>query len=63
MRQNTELNPERPVDAVLCDLGLSSFEDWESIIDNLVDVLKPDGKFVIMGWLIEKPSLRGKFIK
>jgi ubiquinone/menaquinone biosynthesis C-methylase UbiE len=63
MRQNIELNPEQKVDAVLCDLGLSGFEDWRSIIDNLLDVLKPDGKFVVMDWLIEEPSLRGEFIK
>ena len=63
MRQNTEVNPEQSVDAVLCDLGLSGFEDWRSVVDNLLDVLKPEGKFVVMDWLIEKPSLRGEFVK
>lgn len=63
MRQNTEVLPKQPVDAVLCDLGLSGFEDWRGVVDNLLDILKPEGKFVVMDWLIEKPSLRGEFIK
>jgi len=56
-------NPSQPVDAVICDLGLSGFEDWRGVVDNLLDVLKPEGKFVVMDWLIEEPSLRGEFIK
>lgn len=63
IRQNIEVNSEQPMDAVLCDLGLSGFEDWRGVVDNLLDVLKPEGKFVVMDWLIEKPSLRGEFVK
>jgi len=51
------------IDAVLCDLGLSGFPNWEQVIDNLVDILAPNGKIVIMDWYMEKPSLRGEFIK
>lgn len=50
-------------DSVFCDLGLSGFPDWQNIIDNMISLLKPFGKIVIMDWYIEKPSLRGKFIK
>ncbi len=50
-------------DSILCDLGLSGFPEWESIIDNLISLLKPNGKIVIMDWYIDKPSLRGSFIK
>ncbi len=50
-------------DSILCDLGLSGFPEWEKIIDNLIDMLKPNGKLVIMDWYIKKPSLRGQFIK
>ena len=50
-------------DSVLCDLGLSGFPEWQKIIDNLISILKPDGKLVIMDWFIEKSSLRGEFIK
>ena len=50
-------------DSILCDLGLSGFPKWELIIDNLISLLKPDGKLVIMDWHIEKRTLRGEFIK
>lgn len=55
--QNTE------VDAILCDLGLSGFPDWKEVIDNMLDMLKPNGRMVIMDWYIPKPTLRGKLIK
>jgi ubiquinone/menaquinone biosynthesis C-methylase UbiE len=51
------------VDAVICDLGLSGFPEWENIIDNMLSILKPDGIMVIMDWYIPKPTLRGEFVK
>ncbi|MEO8270507.1 MAG: methyltransferase domain-containing protein [Aureliella sp.] len=56
---------DRPVqaDAVLCDLGLSGFPEWENTIDNLLSILKPNGRFVIMDWYIPKWTLRGAFMK
>lgn len=53
---------ELKIDAVLCDLGLSGFPQWKQVIDNLITILEPNGKIVIMDWYIAKPSLRGKFI-
>lgn len=50
-------------DSIFCDLGLSGFPEWERIIDNLISLLKPNGKIVIMDWYIAKPSLRGSFIR
>jgi ubiquinone/menaquinone biosynthesis C-methylase UbiE len=50
------------IDAILCDLGLSGFPDWEQVIDNMLDLLKPNGRLVIMDWYIPKPTLRGAFI-
>ncbi|MGK0387798.1 MAG: ubiquinone/menaquinone biosynthesis C-methylase UbiE [Maribacter sp.] len=50
-------------DSILCDLGLSGFPHWEIIIDNLISLLKPGGKIVIIDWHIEKSSLRARFIK
>jgi len=50
-------------DAILCDLGLSGFPDWQNIIDNLLSTLKPGGRFVIMDWYINKLGLRAEFIK
>ncbi len=54
---------EIKIDAILCDLGLSGFPKWEEVIDNLLGILSPNGKIVIMDWYIEKTSLRGQFIK
>lgn len=51
------------VDAIFVDLGLSGFPNWQTVIDNLLDILKPFGTIVIMDWYISKPSLRGRFIK
>ena len=51
------------IDAILCDLGLSGFPDWEQIIDNMLGLLEPNGRLVIMDWYIPKPTLRGAFIR
>ncbi len=50
------------VDAVLCDLGLSGFPEWEKVIDNMLSLLKPEGRIVIMDWYIPKPTIRGAFV-
>ena len=49
--------------AVLCDLGLSGFPEWQSIIDNLLSLLRPGGTIAVMDWYIDKPGLRAEFIK
>lgn len=59
----TQFGESVQFDAVLCDLGLSGFPDWQRIIDNLLSVLRPGGKIVVMDWYIEKPGLRAEFIK
>ena len=51
------------VDAIFCDLGLSGFPEWKKVIDNMLSILSPNGRLVIMDWYISKPTLRGKFIK
>lgn len=58
-----KLEPELKFDSIFCDLGLSGFPNWEKVIDNLITLLKPNGKIVIMDWYIDKPSFRGAFIK
>ena len=50
-------------DAIFCDLGLSGFPHWEKIIDVLLSMLSKNGRIAIMDWYIEKPSLRGNFVK
>jgi len=49
--------------AILCDLGLSGFPDWKKVIDNLYELLAPQGRLVIMDWYLPTPTLRGKLIK
>lgn len=56
-------NPDGQIDAILCDLGLSGFNDWEQIIENLLSILKPEGKLVVMDWELKEPSFRGELIK
>ena len=51
------------VDAVFCDLGLSGLPEWEYIVDNMISILKPKGRIVILDWFIEEPGLRGDFVK
>ncbi len=58
-----EVNDFQGFDAILCDLGLSGFPHWRSVIDKLVSMLSLNGRIVIMDWYIEKPSLRGRFVK
>lgn len=50
-------------DAILCDLGLSGFPQWRQVIDNLISMLSPGGRIVIMDWYIEERSLRGDFVR
>lgn len=61
LQKNTSVQTK--VDAILCDLGLSGFPKWEMVIDNMLELLKPNGLLVIMDWYVPKPTLRGKFIK
>lgn len=51
------------LDAVLCDLGLSGFPAWREVIDQLLAMLKPGGRIVIMDWYLEEVTLRGRLIK
>lgn len=59
----TNLPTSVKVDAVLCDLGLSGFPQWKMIIDNLLELLKPNGLLIIMDWYLPEPTLQGDFIK
>lgn len=58
-------NENKPlaIDAILCDLGLSGFPDWQLVIDHLLSILKTGGRIVIMDWYMEKKTLRGAFVK
>lgn len=51
------------IDAILCDLGLSGFPNWQLVIDNMLELLETNGRLVIMDWYIPSLTLRGKLIK
>lgn len=51
------------IDAIICDLGLSGFPDWQQVIDKFLTLLRPGGKIVIMDWYMEKRTLRGAFVE
>jgi len=61
LKKNTSVQTK--VDAIICDLGLSGFPKWKMVIDNMLELLKPNGLLVIMDWYVPKPTLRGEFIK
>lgn len=56
-------HPELLFDAVLCDLGLSGFENWEEIIDMLLSLLKPGARISVMDWYLPNSLIRGPIIK
>jgi len=60
---DSTIEKDMKFDSILCDLGLSGFPDWEQVIDNMITLLKPGGKIVIMDWYIEDYGMRGNLIK
>ena len=63
LEQYAERQGNIKVDAVFCDLGLSGLPGWQNIIDNMVSILSPNGRIVILDWYIERVSLWSKFIE
>ena len=59
-----EHTQEQKVDRIICALGLSVIPEWEKVLDNLLELLAPNGKIVIVDvfaekrtfntWLVEK---------
>ncbi len=60
----SQLNKDISFDRVLCVLGLSVVPEWELVLDNMLQLLKENGKIVIVDvyaekrtfntWLVEK---------
>ncbi|MDP5276439.1 class I SAM-dependent methyltransferase [Chengkuizengella axinellae] len=50
------------IDCVICDLGLTAIENWQVVIDNMLNVVKDNGRIVIMDWYMEELTFRGKFV-
>lgn len=59
-----QTNKEVSFDRVICVLGLSVMPDWEQVLENMINILKENGKIVIVDvfaekrnfntWLVEK---------
>lgn len=59
-----QINKKLCFDKVICVLGLSVIPDWEQVLDKMIDLLKENGKIVIVDvfaekrnfntWLVEK---------
>ncbi|MCB0666542.1 MAG: methyltransferase domain-containing protein [Saprospiraceae bacterium] len=51
------------VDAIFCDLGLSGLPEWRRIIDNMISILRPQGRMVILDWYLEHSGMLAEFVK
>lgn len=51
------------IDSIFCDLGLSILPEWQKTIDNMLSILKPNGRIVILDWYLEEPGLLAEFVK
>ena len=49
-------------DSAICELGLTAIPNWEKVIDNMIALVKPGGRVVVMDWYMERLSLRGRLI-
>lgn len=63
LAQHSKQKEPIAINAIFCDLGLSGLPEWRNIIDNMVSILGPNGRIVILDWYLENPSLRGRFVK
>ncbi len=60
----TKINKDLRFDRIICVLGLSVIPDWENVLNKMLDILKENGRIVIVDvfaekrnyntWLVEK---------
>lgn len=62
LKKYQKSHPNFKVDAIICDLGLSGFDNWQRVIENLIGILEPMGRLSVMDWEIQEPSLRSELI-
>ena len=51
------------VDKVLCTLGFTVVPDWEMVFERSLALLKPDGRYAIMDWWLERRNLFARFLE
>lgn len=50
-------------DRIICALGLSVIPEWETVLDNLIGLLKERGKIVILDVFAEKRNVNSWFVE
>jgi len=50
-------------DCVVCVLGLSVIPDWEKVLDQLLGILKPNGKIIIVDVYAEKRDINTTIVE
>jgi S-adenosylmethionine-diacylgycerolhomoserine-N-methlytransferase len=50
-------------DRIICALGLSVIPEWETVLDNLIGLLKENGKIVILDVFAEKRNINSWFVE
>ena len=63
LAEYSERKGQIKIDAIFCDLGLSGLPEWQNIIDNMISMLSPNGKIVILDWYFEKSGPLAEFVK
>ena len=59
---NMSLNKIPTLDGVVCTFGLSIVKDWENVFIDTYNKLKPDGSYLILDFLFEKPTMASRII-
>lgn len=62
INKDFQLNTAIKFDSAICELGLTAMPEWEKVIDNMISLIKPGGRIVIMDWYKESPNLRTKIL-
>ena len=57
MQEQIKTNKKLSFDAVICVLGLSVMPDWEMVLDRMLDLLKDDGRIVVLDAFAEKRNI------
>lgn len=56
------VNHRLEFDSAICELGLTAIPGWKTVINNMIRLVRPGGRIVVMDWYMEKLSFRGRFI-
>jgi ubiquinone/menaquinone biosynthesis C-methylase UbiE len=60
---NEKLGSSIPFDRIICTLGFSVLPQWEKVMDNIIGLLKEDGRISIMDVFAEKRNINSWFVE